>query len=321
MGPSGIGKVDVASHLPRWSRSGRTTARCDRRAELTRMSGDALAISPTGTSALCFQFHHLLPGSHCGRNVAMPGWIGRIPLEEGGCELHQGFLRRLRSCRTRSSLPEPAPAARRQRVVAIARARFFRSPSSSLADGALATSISPTKVFDLMQECHVRERRISPQSSLPITRSWRARCDRVLFEDEASRPYGDMFENNAEARRALNYARYEASKLARASSRLEHIPFLESCAKGKRSRRFSPFQRQRPSRSTHTQSRRRAFAPVVDRISSSAELPLSEESKKIPGLRRPRGGSMPATSVRRHREHLLRSASLPRQIIDSSEDP
>src|SRR5438094_8380375 len=88
-----------------------------------------------------------------------------------------------------------------------------------------------------------------------------------------------MFEKyNAKARRALFFARYEASKLGSRVIESEHI-LLGVLREGEEIIKeiFSRFN-VKPEQIRREVEGDRLF---VDRISSSAELPLSEESKKI----------------------------------------
>src|SRR5919199_733117 len=88
-----------------------------------------------------------------------------------------------------------------------------------------------------------------------------------------------MFEKyNEKARRALFFARYEASKLGSRVIESEHI-LLGVRREGKEiKRKFSSGFTSNPEKIGREGEGDRLF---VDRISSSAELPLSEESKKI----------------------------------------
>src|SRR5437867_10028700 len=88
-----------------------------------------------------------------------------------------------------------------------------------------------------------------------------------------------MFEKyNEKARRALFFARYEASKLGSRVIESEHI-LLGVLREGEEIIKeiFSRFN-VKPEQIRREVEGDRLF---VDRISSSAELPLSEESKKI----------------------------------------
>src|SRR3979411_3109944 len=88
-----------------------------------------------------------------------------------------------------------------------------------------------------------------------------------------------MFEKyNEKARRALFFARYEASKLGSRVIESEHI-LLGVLREGRTtSKVIFPRSNLKPEQTRREFEGDRLF---VDRISSSAELPLSEESKKI----------------------------------------
>ena len=110
-----------------------------------------------------------------------------------------------------------------------------------------------------------------------------------------------MFEKyNEKARRALFFARYEASKLGSRVIESEHV-LLGILREGEESvgellRRF----RVKPEEIRREIEGERVF---VERISSTAELPLSEESKKILAYATHEAESMLHGSV--GSEHLL----------------
>src|SRR5260370_7665242 len=78
VGPSGIGKSTLLHLLGGLDRPDSGAIRVDDR-EVTTMTNDELARFRNRNVGFVFQFHHLLPQSTATENVAIPGWIGRIP--------------------------------------------------------------------------------------------------------------------------------------------------------------------------------------------------------------------------------------------------
>ena len=81
VGPSGIGKSTLLHLLGGLDRPDSGSIRVSDR-DLTSMSNDDLAKFRNRNVGFVFQFHHLLPEFSAEENVAMPGWIGRIPMAE-----------------------------------------------------------------------------------------------------------------------------------------------------------------------------------------------------------------------------------------------
>lgn len=176
VGPSGIGKSTLLHLLGGLDRPDAGAIRVGDR-EITKMSSDELARFRNRNVGFVFQFHHLLPEFSAVENVAMPGWIGRIPTAEA--------LRKAASLLTELGLeprqrhfPNQLSGGEQQRV-AIARALLI-DPLLFLADeptGNLDLETSK-KVFDLMRECHVKR----GLTSVIVTHNpdLAARCDRVV---------------------------------------------------------------------------------------------------------------------------------------------
>src|SRR5512140_777219 len=81
VGPSGIGKSTLLHLLGGLDRPDGGSIRVDGR-DLNDMSNDELARFRNRNVGFVFQFHHLLPEFNAAENVAMAGWIGRIPRNE-----------------------------------------------------------------------------------------------------------------------------------------------------------------------------------------------------------------------------------------------
>jgi lipoprotein-releasing system ATP-binding protein len=176
VGPSGIGKSTLLHLLGGLDRPDRGTVRVSDR-ELTSMTNDELSRFRNRNVGFVFQFHHLLPEFSAIENVAMPGWIGKMPREEA---LRKGraLLGELGLDARAKHFPNQLSGGEQQRV-AIARA-LLTDPILFLADeptGNLDLETSE-KVFDLMRECH-RKRGLT---SVIVTHNpeLAARCDRVF---------------------------------------------------------------------------------------------------------------------------------------------
>ena len=176
VGPSGIGKSTLLHLLGGLDRPDRGTVRVSDR-ELTSMTNDELARFRNRNVGFVFQFHHLLPEFTAIENVAMPGWIGKMPRDEA---LRKGgaLLAELGLQPRAKHFPNQLSGGEQQRV-AIARA-LLTDPILFLADeptGNLDLETSE-KVFDLMRECHLKR----GLTSVIVTHNpdLAARCDRVF---------------------------------------------------------------------------------------------------------------------------------------------
>jgi lipoprotein-releasing system ATP-binding protein len=176
VGPSGIGKSTLLHLLGGLDRPDRGTVRVADR-ELTSMTNDELARFRNRNVGFVFQFHHLLPEFSAIENVAMPGWIGKMPRDEA---LRKGaaLLGELGLDARAKHFPNQLSGGEQQRV-AIARA-LLTDPFLFLADeptGNLDLETSE-KVFDLMRDCH-RKRGLT---SVIVTHNpdLAARCDRIF---------------------------------------------------------------------------------------------------------------------------------------------
>ncbi|HEV8435292.1 MAG TPA: ABC transporter ATP-binding protein [Thermoanaerobaculia bacterium] len=176
VGPSGIGKSTLLHLLGGLDRPDRGSVRVADR-DLTAMTNDELSRFRNRNVGFVFQFHHLLPEFSAIENVAMPGWIGRMPRDEA---LRKGgaLLAELGLEPRAKHFPNQLSGGEQQRV-AIARA-LLTDPILFLADeptGNLDLETSE-KVFDLMRECH-RKRGLT---SVIVTHNpdLAARCDRVF---------------------------------------------------------------------------------------------------------------------------------------------
>lgn len=176
VGPSGIGKSTLLHLLGGLDRPDGGEVRIEER-ELTSMSNDELARFRNRNVGFVFQFHHLLPEFTAAENVAMPGWIGRIPREEA-LQKAAALLAELGLEARSRHFPNQLSGGEQQRV-AIARA-LLADPLLFLADeptGNLDLETSE-KVFDLMRECHVKR----GLTSVIVTHNpeLASRCDRVF---------------------------------------------------------------------------------------------------------------------------------------------
>lgn len=176
VGPSGIGKSTLLHLLGGLDRPDAGGVRIGER-DLTAMSNDDLAKFRNRNVGFVFQFHHLLPEFNALENVAMPGWIGRIPRGEALRKASRLLSELGLSDRT-DHFPNQLSGGEQQRV-AIARA-LLPEPALFLADeptGNLDVETSE-KVFELMRECH-RARKLT---SVIVThnRELARRCDRVF---------------------------------------------------------------------------------------------------------------------------------------------
>jgi lipoprotein-releasing system ATP-binding protein len=176
VGPSGIGKSTLLHLLGGLDRPDSGTIKVADR-DLTSMSNDELARFRNRNVGFVFQFHHLLPEFSAVENVAMPGWIGRLPKGEA---LHKAgsLLVELGLRERERHFPNQLSGGEQQRV-AIARA-LLTDPLLFLADeptGNLDLQTSE-RVFDLMRQCH-RTRQLT---SVIVTHNpdLAARCDRVI---------------------------------------------------------------------------------------------------------------------------------------------
>ena len=176
VGPSGIGKSTLLHLLGGLDRADSGTIRVGDR-DLTSMSNDELARFRNRNVGFVFQFHHLLPEFTAAENVAMPGWIGRIPVAEA-LRKASALLAELGLEARRTHFPNQLSGGEQQRV-AIARA-LLTDPLLFLADeptGNLDLETSE-RVFELMRDCHVKR----GLTSVIVTHNpdLAARCDRVL---------------------------------------------------------------------------------------------------------------------------------------------
>ena len=176
VGPSGIGKSTLLHLLGGLDRPDSGKVRVEER-EITVMSNDQLARFRNRNVGFVFQFHHLLPEFSAIENVAMPGWIGRIPREQA-LKKAAALLAELGLEARSQHFPNQLSGGEQQRV-AIARALLV-DPLLFLADeptGNLDLETSE-KVFELMRRCH-RKRGLT---SVIVThnRELAARCDRVF---------------------------------------------------------------------------------------------------------------------------------------------
>jgi lipoprotein-releasing system ATP-binding protein len=143
----------------------------------SKMSNDALARFRNVNVGFVFQFHHLLPEFTAVENVAMPGWIGRMPR---GVALQKAasLLEELGLADRADHFPSQLSGGEQQRV-AIARA-LMADPVLLLADeptGNLDLGTSD-KVFEVMRSCQEKRK----LTSVIVTHNpdLASRCDRVF---------------------------------------------------------------------------------------------------------------------------------------------
>jgi len=176
VGPSGIGKSTLLHLLGGLDRPDSGRVRVGEQ-ELTSMSGDELARFRNRNVGFVFQFHHLLPEFTAAENVAMPGWIGKMPREEALARA-AALLSELGLTERSRHFPNQLSGGEQQRV-AIARA-LLTDPVLFLADeptGNLDLETSE-RVFELMRQCHQKR----GLTSVIVTHNpdLAARCDRVF---------------------------------------------------------------------------------------------------------------------------------------------
>jgi lipoprotein-releasing system ATP-binding protein len=176
VGPSGIGKSTLLHLLGGLDRPDSGSVRVDDR-DLTAMTSDALARFRNRNVGFVFQFHHLLPEFTALENVAMPGWIGKMPEDEALRRANE-LLGELGLATRGNHYPNQLSGGEQQRV-AIARA-LLADPVLFLADeptGNLDLETSE-RVFDLMRECHNKR----GLTSVIVTHNpdLAARCDRIV---------------------------------------------------------------------------------------------------------------------------------------------
>ena len=176
VGRNGVGKSTLLHLLGGLDRPDTGAIHVDGR-ELTAMSNDEMARFRNRSVGFVFQFHHLLPEFTAVENVAMPGWIGRIPRQEA-LDRAAALLAELGLEARGRHFPNQLSGGEQQRV-AIARA-LATDPLLFLADeptGNLDLETSE-RVFDLMRDCHVKR----GLTSVIVTHNpdLAARCDRVF---------------------------------------------------------------------------------------------------------------------------------------------
>ncbi len=175
VGPSGIGKSTLLHLLGGLDRPDSGTISIDGRS-ITTMSSDQLSRFRNRNVGFVFQFHHLLPEFTAAENVAMPGWIGRVP-RKAALDSAAGLLGELGLSQRSQHYPSQLSGGEQQRV-AIARA-LLASPLLLLADEPTGNLDAETSdlVFDLMRECHQKRK----LTSVIVThnRELASRCDRI----------------------------------------------------------------------------------------------------------------------------------------------
>jgi lipoprotein-releasing system ATP-binding protein len=176
VGPSGIGKSTLLHLLGGLDRADGGSLRV-RDENFSEMSNDALARFRNRNVGFVFQFHHLLPEFTALENVAMPGWIGRMPR---GVALQKAasLLEELGLADRAGHYPSQLSGGEQQRV-AIARA-LMTDPVLLLADeptGNLDLGTSD-KVFEVMRNCQAKRK----LTSVIVTHNpdLASRCDRVF---------------------------------------------------------------------------------------------------------------------------------------------
>ncbi|MBI2215591.1 MAG: ABC transporter ATP-binding protein [Acidobacteria bacterium] len=176
VGPSGIGKSTLLHLLGGLDRADGGTIAVDGR-NYAAMSNDQLARFRNDKVGFVFQFHHLLPEFTAEENVAMPGWIGRMPR---GAALRKAtvLLEELGLGDRARHFPNQLSGGEQQRV-AIARA-LLSDPVLLLADeptGNLDVETSE-RVFEVMRRC--QERRGLTAVIVTHNPELASRCDRVF---------------------------------------------------------------------------------------------------------------------------------------------
>jgi lipoprotein-releasing system ATP-binding protein len=176
VGPSGIGKSTLLHLLGGLDRPDGGTIRVGD-TDVTSMTNDQLARFRNRNVGFVFQFHHLLPEFTALENVAMPGWIGRMPAGEA-LQKAASLLAELGLEPRQGHFPNQLSGGEQQRV-AIARA-LLADPLLFLADeptGNLDLETS-NRVFDLMRDCHQKR----GLTSVLVTHNpdLAGRCDRVM---------------------------------------------------------------------------------------------------------------------------------------------
>jgi lipoprotein-releasing system ATP-binding protein len=176
VGPSGIGKSTLLHLLGGLDRADGGSLKV-RDESFSKMSNDALARFRNVNVGFVFQFHHLLPEFTAVENVAMPGWIGRMPR---GVALQKAasLLEELGLADRADHFPSQLSGGEQQRV-AIARA-LMADPVLLLADeptGNLDLGTSD-KVFEVMRSCQEKRK----LTSVIVTHNpdLASRCDRVF---------------------------------------------------------------------------------------------------------------------------------------------
>jgi lipoprotein-releasing system ATP-binding protein len=176
VGPSGIGKSTLLHLLGGLDRADGGSLKV-RDESFSKMSNDALSRFRNVNVGFVFQFHHLLPEFTAVENVAMPGWIGRMPR---GVALQKAasLLEELGLADRADHFPSQLSGGEQQRV-AIARA-LMADPVLLLADeptGNLDLGTSD-KVFEVMRSCQEKRK----LTSVIVTHNpdLASRCDRVF---------------------------------------------------------------------------------------------------------------------------------------------
>ena len=176
VGPSGIGKSTLLHLLGGLDRPDGGVVHVENR-NLTSMSNDQLARFRNQNVGFVFQFHHLLPEFTAVENVAMPGWIARLPRVEALSKA-ESLLSELGLAPRARHFPNQLSGGEQQRV-AIARA-LVAEPKLFLADEPTGNLDQETseRVFELMRQCH--EKRGLTSVIVTHNPDLAARCDRIL---------------------------------------------------------------------------------------------------------------------------------------------
>src|SRR5204862_3192339 len=149
--------------------------------DITALPPARLADFRNRSIGFVFQFHHLLPEFTAAENVALPGWIGKMPYDDA-LRKADALLAELGLAPRARHYPNQLSGGEQQRV-AISRA-LLTEPLLFLADeptGNLDLETSE-RVFDLMRACHAKR----GLTSVIVTHNpeLAARCDR-MFEMKA----------------------------------------------------------------------------------------------------------------------------------------